>query len=189
MPLHTRRLTLRSFTTGDFASLRELDSDPSVLRYRSRKHISEEMTRGFLERAQHSIVEQPRLYYAYALEPRRGGPWLGQCGLTILVPDMVEAFVWYSMLPRYWGQGYMAEAVRALFVLGFGELGLETIIAECHPENRASLRVMQKAAMKGQGIVDFADDDGSVTQRIRYAAGAECLSASVRDDVLLERPW
>jgi RimJ/RimL family protein N-acetyltransferase len=47
----------------------------------------------------------------------------------------------------YWGNGLATEAAQAVMDYGFGTLGLQRIVAVVHPENRASLRVLQKLGM------------------------------------------
>lgn len=168
MPIHTERLSLRCFTSDDFAALRELESDPRVLRFRARQHISPDMTRDFLERAQCAPSETPRALYAYAIVRRDDDVWLGQCGLTVLIPSLTEAFVWAALLPRYWGRGYMSEALRALLYAGLTDFKLDRILGESHPENVASLRVMAKAGMRLEGPAQFTDAQGAVLIRIRY---------------------
>jgi RimJ/RimL family protein N-acetyltransferase len=59
-----------------------------------------------------------------------------------------EAYLWYSTHRAYWGQGYAAEAAGALLEFGFEQIGLTRIFAECHPENRASRRVMDKLGLR-----------------------------------------
>jgi RimJ/RimL family protein N-acetyltransferase len=45
------------------------------------------------------------------------------------------------------GRGYASEAARAALAIGFGELGLDRVVAVTHPENAASRRVMEKLGM------------------------------------------
>ena len=72
MAIETDRLILRLFSEHDFASLRQIDSEPAVLRYRTRPLITAEMTRQFLDLAQGSVLEDPRTFYAYAIELKPG---------------------------------------------------------------------------------------------------------------------
>ena len=44
----------------------------------------------------------------------------------------------------------MSDAVSLLIALGF-ELGMHRIEATCHPDNRASARVMEKNGMRFEG--------------------------------------
>ncbi len=51
----------------------------------------------------------------------------------------------------FWGQGYVTEAVRAIIDYGFRVLGLHRVYAECHGDNPASRRVLEKAGMTYEG--------------------------------------
>ena len=169
--LQTSRLTLRLFTPEDYQTLRELDSDPAVLHYRSRKTISPEETQKFLERAKNAPQETPRTFFAYAIISKESGNFLGQCGMTIIPPTEPgekRAFLWYSLLPRHWGHGYMTESVQALLHLGFQHIGLTTIEAECDPENTASARVMERAGLLYKGQMERKDKSGNWVKRLHY---------------------
>ena len=169
LPIHTARLILRNFVPNDFEPLRELDSDPAVLRYRSRTYIHPDMTHAFLHQAQQSIQDDPRMFYAYAVVRRETLEWLGQCGLTVLPAEVTHAFAWYSLLPRYWRQGYMTEALQALLYAGATEFKLNQMLAECHPQNQASIRVMQKAGLQYQGNIQITNSAGKTEERVRYS--------------------
>ena len=176
MAIETERLILRLFDEHDFASLREIDSEPDVLRYRSRPVITAEMTRQFLKIARRSAGEDPRTFYAYAIETKPGPnsaakDWLGQCGMAAIPEKDVRekiVYLWYSLLPSFWGNGYMTEAVQALIQLGFVRFCLSVISAESDPENVASYRVMEKAGLRHTGIVQRLDDQGNGFARVHY---------------------
>lgn len=171
MAIETERLFLRLFEDQDLPSLREIDSEQAVLRYRSRPVITEKMTRRFLTYAKNSIEKDPRKFYAYAIELKEGMVWLGQCGMSsIAEQDTHDKIVslWYSLLPGYWGRGYMTEAVQALIQLGFDKFGLSVISAECDPDNVASYRVMEKAGLFYTGRIQRTDDQGNTFDRIQY---------------------
>jgi RimJ/RimL family protein N-acetyltransferase len=55
----------------------------------------------------------------------------------------------------YWGRGYASEAARAALNHGFGELGLEQIIAVTVPANQRSRRVMERLGMARDPAEDF----------------------------------
>ncbi|MCC6190867.1 MAG: GNAT family N-acetyltransferase [Anaerolineales bacterium] len=148
-PILTARLLLRAFVPADFDALRALDADPEVLRYRSRAVITPDDTRAFLAQAQAAAAEAPpRSQYPFAVVLRLPDERLvGQCGLTVLPPGR-DAFLWYALCRDYWGQGYTSEAARAVLDYGFERAGLQRIFAECHPDNLASARVMQKIGLR-----------------------------------------
>ena len=151
MPIYTARLLLRNFIPEDYEPLRELDSDPGVLRYRSRPYISPEMTRSFLQQAEQSIQDHPRTFYAYAIVRRDTNAWLGQCGLTVLASRPTHAFAWYSLLPKYWGQGYMTEAVNGLLQWAAARNDISLVLAETNVGNIPSMRVVEKNGFERMG--------------------------------------
>jgi ribosomal-protein-alanine N-acetyltransferase len=51
----------------------------------------------------------------------------------------------------FWGRGYATEAVRAVIEYGFRVLALNRVHAECHGDNPASRRVLEKAGMTFEG--------------------------------------
>ena len=53
----------------------------------------------------------------------------------------------YTLTRAAWGRGYATEAARAVFAWGFDGLALERIVAVAYPQNRASLRVIEKLGM------------------------------------------
>jgi len=145
--LLTERLILREMIDADFDGLREIASDPEVLRFRSRSGITPQATLEFLNNAKAQAAEQPRQQYALAVVLKDGLRLIGEMGLTITSSQYDEAYLWYSMNRYYWGNGYATEAAARLVRYGFEEAGLRRIFAECHPDNLASARVLEKIGL------------------------------------------
>lgn len=165
-PLLTERLLLREFIDSDFDALREIDSDPEVLRFRSRSEITPAATREFLIQAQAAAAERPRQQYAFAVVLREAELLIGQCGLTIVTSRYDEAFLWYSTNRRHWGHGYASEAARRVLDFGFETAGLRRIFAECHPGNLASARVLEKIGLQRETVAP--DEPEVLLGRRRY---------------------
>lgn len=55
----------------------------------------------------------------------------------------------YSVLPRFQGQGYAAEMVRALIDWAFAQPGVSRIIAETTEDNVASMRLLRRLGFVG----------------------------------------
>src|SRR5215216_3479608 len=147
MNLITDHLILRPFRTDDFAALRALVADPRIFQYRSRTSISEDQTRAFLADAQHALTEIPPPLYAFALLLRTTSQLIGECGLTRLADQPDAAFLWYTLSPAFWHQGYMTEAARAVVQFGFTSARFQRIVAGCHPDNHASRRILERLGM------------------------------------------
>ena len=150
--LATPRLMLREWAEDDLAALFELDGDPDTVRYVSYGP----MTREECQRDLHWHIAQqtrvPRASYSLAVWVREPQRLVGWCALTI-TSQQHEAELGYALNRGYWGQGYIPEAARALLAFGFTTLELHRVFATCHPDNGASVRVLQKLGMRREGYL------------------------------------
>ena len=64
-----------------------------------------------------------------------------------------SAHIGYWMGEKFAGRGLMSEAVRLLVDHGFGTLGLHRIEAACIPQNKRSIRVLEKAGFSSEGLL------------------------------------
>ena len=150
--IETDRLLLRKVTRDDAADIFEYAADPQVPRYMPwEPHRSIQETYDYLER----VMERYRRHHPgpWAIVQRRDAKMIGTCSYSKWEPDHRWAEVGYVLNPRYWGQGYMSEAVRAIVAFGFRELGLNRIQARCDVPNSQSARVMEKAGMSFEGVL------------------------------------
>jgi RimJ/RimL family protein N-acetyltransferase len=59
-------------------------------------------------------------------------------------PQNGTAELGYSVLPEYQGRGFATEMVRALVMWAWQNRAVHRLLAQSEPENRASIRVMEK---------------------------------------------
>lgn len=83
----------------------------------------------------------------FALVDKSCGRVVGEVGLHPTGVKENEIEVGYVFHKSYWGKGYATEVLSALLTYGFA-LGLKEIIAVAHPQNLASIRVMEKCGMR-----------------------------------------
>uniref|UniRef100_UPI0037C62E48 GNAT family N-acetyltransferase n=1 Tax=Phenylobacterium sp. TaxID=1871053 RepID=UPI0037C62E48 len=76
------------------------------------------------------------------------GRVIGSIRLGLKAPGHRTADFGHSYHRAYWRQGYAAEAARALFAVGFGDLGLHRIWATADVRNVASWRLLEKLGMR-----------------------------------------
>ena len=150
--LVTGRLLLRGFEEGDFEAVHHYASDPEVTRYTHFGPNSEEETREFLRSAA-SPKEGSLKTYDFAIALKSEGRLIGGCSIRISADKEYEASIGYVLAREHWGQGFATEAASALLQFGFQQLGLQRIVATCHPSNTASWRVMEKNGMRREGSV------------------------------------
>ena len=74
-------------------------------------------------------------------------------GCIAIFPKGHTAEIGYWLGRAYWSRGIMTEAVKAITKYGFDDLGLIRIHASTFPQSKASMRVLEKAGYKFEGIL------------------------------------
>jgi [ribosomal protein S5]-alanine N-acetyltransferase len=147
--LTTDRLRLRKPTTDDApAILRRYASDVEVTRLLGwPRHESIEHTEAFLASSED---EWSRRGVGPYLILDNAGTLVGTTGLHVEKPH--RAATGYVLARDAWGRGYATEAVGAMVELA-ASLRIRRLYALCHPDNRGSSRVLQKAAFALEGVL------------------------------------
>ncbi len=146
--LETPRFYLRQFLLSDAKSFFELNSDEDVMRYTGDEPFeNENAALDFLK--QYDPYSQSGMG-RWAVIDKESGEYMGWCGLKYQ-PEDDEVDVGYRFFKRHWGKGVASETAQACIDYGFNELNLQRIIARVHPDNPASVRVLEKCGMKRIG--------------------------------------
>lgn len=138
------RLIARRFGLEDLAAFVAMRNDPEVARYQSWESYSADDGRRFIAELSGLEPGDPG-WFQFALEERRTGGFVGDCGLNILADDRRLAQIGYSIARPHWNRGLATEAVRSLAEFAFSAFGLHRITASADPRNAASCRVLEKA--------------------------------------------
>lgn len=78
---------------------------------------------------------------------------IGTVALTAIVyGPFLSCFLGYRMARLWTCRGYMSEAVAAVIDIAFNRYGLHRIEANIMPENRASIRVVEKLGFTNEGF-------------------------------------
>ena len=157
--LETERLILRPFVPEDAAPMfNNWAKDPAVTRYLTwPTHTSPDITRRTIA-SWVPRYSDPR-YYHWAFELRSVGQPIGSISGVKLDEDTDTVEIGYCIGRTWWGQGLVAEAVRALMSFFFEQVGVDRVIACHHPDNPNSGRVMQKCGMTYDGTW-YQEDKG-----------------------------
>ncbi|MCL2853057.1 MAG: GNAT family N-acetyltransferase [Defluviitaleaceae bacterium] len=139
--ISTERLILRQFKGSDAPDILEYGSDPKSLEYLVWDGVHT------LDAAKAAIYD----YYLskpgiFAIELKAEQKCIGTIDLR-LEPEHDKAGFGYVLNRKYWGNGYMTEALSAILTLCFEKLELNRIEANHYVGNDSSGRVMEKARM------------------------------------------
>lgn len=151
MLLTTPRLSLREFVRDDWRAVYDYQRDPRYLRFYRWEERTEDDARWFVEMFLKWQRDEPRRNYQLAIILTEENRLIGNGGVRIKNFDLREADMGYEINPLDWGNGYATEAARALLHMGFVDLGLHRIWAQCIAENAASARVLEKIGMRFEG--------------------------------------
>ena len=150
-PLETERLILRSFVQEDAAPMfHNWASDPEVTRFltwptHSDLSVTTATVNSWVKR-----YDDPA-YYHWTIELKALGEPIGSISGVKIDEISRSVEIGYCIGRPWWGQGLVAEALRALLSFFFEQVGMDKVIA-CHdPNNPNSGRVMQKCGMTFTG--------------------------------------
>lgn len=146
--LETDRLVLREIREADFDALYRLQSDPEVKRYELTQPSTGRETQKSIRRSLRDRTGRTRWRYEIAVALRDDDRLIGNLDLVRIGWSGKTAHLGFMLDRSYWGQGYATEAAAAAVDYAFRHLGVKRVIAQCHPDNIGSWRVMEKLGMR-----------------------------------------
>lgn len=140
--IETARLVLVRPQSADAEAIFErYASDSDVTRFLGwSRHQSLADTKAFLRFSAEEWERWPA--GPYLIRSRDDGRLLGGTDFGFETPQ--QAITGYVLAKDAWGKGYATEALAAITHLA-GRLGVARLYALCHPEHRASWRVLEKS--------------------------------------------
>ncbi|NVD99219.1 GNAT family N-acetyltransferase [Massilia sp. BJB1822] len=148
LPQPTARLRLRPIRREDEAAIFALFSDPEAMRYWS--------CAPWTEMAQASrYVDEILAWYEgrenVQLGVEIGGVLAGTVTLRGIFGQNRRCELGYMLGRRWWGQGYMQEAITTLLEHAFTVMDLNRIEADVDPRNTASARMLGRLHFRLEG--------------------------------------
>lgn len=144
--LKTQRLKLRRLNGNDYQNLRELESDPAVMRFTPHRFPLPDSR--IQERLQSYLdLEEARAPLGiWAAELNDSGDFVGW--FMLLNRHQPFAELGFMIVPRHWGKGLTTEAVDRLATYALDELKLPGLSAITDEDNLASAKVLVKSGFK-----------------------------------------
>jgi [ribosomal protein S5]-alanine N-acetyltransferase len=140
------RIKLRTFKADDCIDILEYGSDELTVKYLVWNAFKN------LDEAKTAITE----YYLsrpgiYAIELNENQKCIGCIGIDLETKHEKASFG-YVLNRKYWGNGYMTEALTTILSFCFDKLELNRVEATHYIGNEASGKVMEKCGMKHEGV-------------------------------------
>jgi RimJ/RimL family protein N-acetyltransferase len=146
------RVTLRWLTPADVPALFEIFSDPEVMRYWScGPYADEGQARALLSSIESCFRAKSLFQWGVARAPE--DRIVGTCTLSEVDASNLRAQVGYALAKAHWGQGLMGQALERLLAFAFDDLRLRRLEADVDPENRASIRVLERLGFQKEGFL------------------------------------
>lgn len=150
--LETERLILRPLETRDAPGLLALYSMPEVTAYIDVPTMTQPAdAEGWIARL--TEMQRSGSGLRWGAFDRESGDLIGTCGFHHWDAARFRAEMSYDLSPRYWGQGYMREALQAVLAFGFEQMRLHRVEAMVDPDDTRSQNLLYGLGFKMEGIL------------------------------------
>lgn len=148
--LETTRLILRPLEERDLDALFKLRTDSVVSRYIDRSiDIQPDDIMAFIHKIAKGLSKN--LWVYWAITKKDEDLLIGTVCFWNLVHSDAKAELGYELSSAAQGKGYMSETLKAVLSYGFGPMGLLSVEAGVHPDNHASLMLLERTGFKPSG--------------------------------------
>lgn len=133
--LKTKRLKLRPFVEKDLDNIYRGLSNPDIIKYYGISFDSKESAREQMKWFADHEDNETGAWWAICLKD--SGNFIGAGGINDIVKEHRKGELGFWLLPQYWGNGYMGEAIPEISDYGFDKLNLHRIegFVETHNTN------------------------------------------------------
>jgi RimJ/RimL family protein N-acetyltransferase len=156
-PLHTSRLRLRPYEERDVDDYAAFYARLDVATYLYWEPGDDAKLHAAFAKRKSQTVWREQEPLVLAVERKSDNKVIGEVVLVWLSQNHRTGEVGFLFHPDYQGQGYAAEASRAMLELGFATFGLHRISGRCDARNVASARLMERLGMRREA--HFVDNE------------------------------
>jgi len=148
--LATKRVSLRQFAGQDLAGLHACFGDEKAMRYWNfPASESEAETKRWLKIL--AKTTSPYDYLAWAVTDKRNDRCIGMVNYHHREARNKRLEIGYILAPAHQGHGLMSEALEAVIAYCFGPLAAHRVEALIHPQNTASIRLVERLGFRCEG--------------------------------------
>lgn len=156
--LETDRLILRRYISEDAISMyKNWASDEDVTKYLMwQPHLSPEVSRSVTDEWVRQYANENFYHWAIVLKENGNEP-IGDIAVVNMNEKVSMAHIGYCLGKKWWHQGIMSEALKAVTDFLFDVADFNRIESRHDPNNPNSGKVMQKCGMKYEGTLRSSD--------------------------------
>lgn len=162
--LETERFTIRQWELADAEELQQIMSDSRVHTYTNDAPWTMDRTIAYIKLIIDKDFKTLELFHG-ACVLKDGSEIIGLTGLNPYLPKQPE-LEWQFGVP-FWGKGYATEIGKAVIHAAFETTDISLIYGMVNPQNKASMRVMEKIGMTCLGLREFRGEQDMFYQFIR----------------------
>ena len=149
-----QRFVLNKMTAADGDKYFRLSNNPAVMKfvtgYALNREESDEMLQGFL------IENRSNTFFGrYLIEDIQTGELIGAAKLDKFGSEIE---IGYRIQEEHWGRGVATEIARGLIDFSRNHLQAKKVIAFVNVNNKASIRVLEKAGMENVETIEDIDE-------------------------------
>lgn len=173
--LDTPRLTLRAFAPDDWDAFNETISDSEAMQYMHFSSWNEEQRREWFESCiatGQAFSLEGKIWAIVLKEPALLIGYFG-IGTSTDPENAYDINFGYALARQHWNQGYMTEALLAVFGHEFDVLCVPQLSANCQVPNVGSARAMEKAGMHRYKTESGIDMEGNWAENHHYVITRE----------------
>jgi len=95
-----------------------------------------------------SLSFENKLGISWGIHLKGSNKLIGYAGIWRITREHFRGEVGYAMLPEFWSNGLMSEALSSIIKCGFEKLGLHSLEANINPANKDSIKLIEKLGFK-----------------------------------------
>lgn len=143
----TERLIIRHWTLDDIPDYHQVVADPEVTKYLYDGQPHDyELAKTYVEK--HMALAKEYGWSRFVVVNKTTNEFMGFCGyFPFQGTSLDEVDFGWRYAKKFWNQGYGTEAAKAVLQLGVEQFKFPRIVSTSFPENRGSIRIMQKIGM------------------------------------------
>lgn len=150
--METERLILREMELQDAETLYHYWSDPIVTKYMNiAPFTSAKQAEDMIQLISDLCLKGQANRYSIVL--KESNDVIGTCGFNMIDEENSRAEIGYDLGSPHWGKGFAAEAVKKLISHGFTDMGLNRIEAKVEPENKGSIKLLERLSFQKEGLL------------------------------------